>query len=471
MKKFFLLFILILAIGGCSDSSEKYIENTIDYDEEILQEENTKPIEDKNINEDLNSIENNKINEKGEEEKTSILDPDIRNDIFYNNKTIIRYVYENQYFWGILSDDGSVFPINNLSAEKTGAGAIFTEFIDGKMLISPTNEYDNSQIYFLTEDGKYEKVFEENPNITYRILDWGDGYYMIRQDIRSIDENQSLIGILNHDGQWILEPCNIWGEIDEINFRNEDKIGYLNEGMFFYNGILYNCAENIYVDLGKESRMCGHFKNGNTILKIENSYYRVSNTGETSKLFDLEDSNVYASEDRFIVISQEYVSEKGKVQETIKGTLYDLEGNTLSNFQNYNLVYHESAYYFNENGIAYIMIKGADNNTYITFINESGEFLFDPIMIASWNGDYCVSKISEGKVLTATDYEEYSIVDENGNIQILDFSDWEVPHITEIDINSSAFENGKIVVNYEPETYQNYDFIVSDKGEIILPSL
>jgi len=355
---------------------------------------------------------------------------------------------------GLLNIDGKIIPLSFL--DEFGS-----DFCGGYSYINYKND-ERSGYNIIDINGQIITQSEDDTDC--KILCGGDGWYLVFKKVRSMEVSEDLYGIIDHKGSWIFEPKTdlMFGyeQGSERMLKGGAEYLYLENGIFHARWKPNNAGRNVSLnvifdakrtdnplmevplDFDYESKIEGVY-NDSIIWSYSSSYrgsvYRLDGNGQSIKL---------ASSDELEWVNVEYG--EGLIYiGTKKGNdarIIDTQGNEIADLRQYQ-IYGAWITRF-QDGYAPVTIKGADNLVYLTIIDASGAFTFEPIKIKDVYG------FVDGKVACTLygESEKINWVDVNGNI-----SD-SVVDITPIDIESISY--GYI---YDKDTYQ----YVSVMGEYL----
>lgn len=254
-------------------------------------------------------------------------------------------------------------------------------------------------------------IFDESGNITaqspddgtsYTIVDGGDGVYLVYQQIRSLDVSEDRYGFITGEGEWLVEltaecPLSLTYEDGGVTYH------YLGEHTFLaYQESLY--VEDYWCFYNVDT---GSFKSYTTQTGIHmyddhgdlytayhglipfyshiNKFLMVFNIQENDcENYGWTDFELLYYHDGILFESEAY--DGGTVTD---GAFYTLDngGELLLEYTKYPLYVNGTPgfYEFND-GAAAVIVKGADKEHYLSFIDLNGEFLFEPVKMQVFNG-------------------------------------------------------------------------------------
>lgn len=260
------------------------------------------------------------------------------------------------------------------------------------------------------------------------ILCSGDGYHLVKKEVDAYDGYKIMLGVVNHDGEWVQELTDTGTFVKEVRFRAEGSSAvlrdstcymYLGEGVFLaspgvsvftkdeeyrvgpwenfmvqsspisseltvWECLLWNVTNNSQVEF-KASKM-SVFQDGCLLYAAEKDIFgggtlNTLNTAfETTKLPCQFLPNIPGH--NFPVYSEGLFfacSEKGS-----NPGFYDIEGNLVIDLREYNMgrIFYSSsqgvnAPYF-ENGKATILFQNNNESVFKGIIDKTGAFVGEP---------------------------------------------------------------------------------------------
>lgn len=280
-----------------------------------------------------------------------------------------------------------------------------------KSITSFGSDFSGGYAYINYEDGfdiidKQGNVTASNPEGEgFSVVAAGDGVFFVMQKVRTFDTNEDRYGFMDAMGNWLFDltpdlvvPSSDVGAHGLIySYHGEHIFSIQFDGRFPYRDYyLFN------VDTGVKWKYedCIPLKyfNGKTILQTREEYSVMEDNGEISYSFpksDYGDFGAVYSEGLLFTGELDYESRGAGYGIIQSGKFYDIEGNIVIDLSQYALVSREAeGFYSFKEGVAPIMLLGADYCPYITFINRTGEFIFEPIKLVEYsttvgNGAYC----------------------------------------------------------------------------------
>lgn len=367
--------------------------------------------------------------------------------------------YEDEYgndHIGWLDTSGKITEPEVLSNVKTFGG----KFSSGYDYANYDKNNDNYSDVFLILNQEGDVVASSPDGDGYEIVAAGDGLFLVRQRVRTFDTNQDLYGVVDTAGNWVCDlkaddpfPSSTPDGYSEVTFY------YLGEGVF---GVRYLRNESwyLYYMFNSETGIVTEYKDstplkfygGKTVLIAEdtlsNELSFITKDGETiftfdSKYGEMTFGPIYSEE---LMFSGNYTYDADSGMEIVKnGKFYHTDGSVAVDLSQYTLVGAgtEDLYCFKD-GLAPIVLLGADYSPYVTFIDENGEMIFDPI------------KVDRGYAKQGDIFGKYS----NGVIPVLKENENGVTKITLIDIEENIKElSGDIYECKNLEFHDGYSVI------------
>ena len=318
---------------------------------------------------------------------------------------------------GLLHTSGEIFALEEeLQGYRVGtpfSGGYAYVLIDNGFCI--LDQYGNITTEQIAEDGS-----------TYRIIAGGDGVYLVYQEIRTMTVNEDRYGIIRYDGEWLVElstesPLGI-GYADRT--YNPIEFYYLGNHIFAAdeNGFSSDQSRKLFYD-ADTNELC-NVKGPITFLDsndepiapmnglVPNINYRYSgfDTGYAVYFVDVVNDEAVRTVKGFeyMIFSEDvFFGSEWDAGYATDGAFYDTEGNKIIDLSKYELVVHDvPGYYEFHDGIAVIMIRGADGENYIGYIDMNGEFLFEPYKLENFNGYKRYSECVNNTVYAAVSLKE-----------------------------------------------------------------
>jgi|GEM_PF-5555332 len=233
-------------------------------------------------------------------------------------------------------------------------------------LINPTYDFPNSE--------KYSKI-----------VDCGDGFYFVRQDVETYNSYEIYYGIVNKEGEFISKlSTDKFGDAPELSFM----IKHIGENMFaFTDGCIYligddggtsgdsrssrgsysiyNADTEKFIDGGIEmSAYIGRYHDGYALYSTDKRIYKMDKSGE---FYDLNiEANTFGplSEGLFFVDE--------------KKSLYDINGNLKLDLSEYDIYINSQNRYFMKDGKFYFMFFNPGGTRYHVEVDLTGKQLYSP---------------------------------------------------------------------------------------------
>ena len=278
----------------------------------------------------------------------------------------------------------------------------------------------------------------------YEVLAGGDGLFLVRQDIRSMTENETRMGIVRADGTWLVELSALmpFMTLHEMQQQYPRKLFYyyLGEGIFaaIYRAafedtlLLYNANTHEtgrFVDdkivLTNELGTPFRFYNGLDCMLSSSYVYSIDTNCNINAVKQLperyEPSYIPYYNGIFLLGTK---AEYGCCTTCVTGgVFYNLYGETVLDFSQYELSVGEGAIGFNEfrDGCAAVKIHGVDHELYLSHIRSDGSFVYEPIKIAS-NISGCYGNgnaLGTAVYFWSSDNYSYQTVTQDGTVSTL----------------------------------------------------
>lgn len=389
-----------------------------------------------NSNQETNTIENETIDNSEVTEETE--KPEIPQDIattldsanrFSEGVAWVKYYNPNNNYEsnvGILDTEGNIITndqlieINELGSDFSG-GYSYINFDDGRFVIVDKNGNITAES---PEDG------------TYEIITGGDGVYFVYHPVKGMEVNEDRYGFIDFNGKWLVEPC----VNHPLYLKQREKY----EMNYYYNGDHIFSSRNDYFDtIGIYDSNTGETLTFEPENMFGNTYLSYDDE-ENDEPFITSDGTLFFYEYPEFGDYILYTYKDGKLTEIAQsehhpyyndgiywagdlnnGAFYDLTGNKLLDFSKYKILdYQVDGFYEFYNGIAPVLIDGADEEYYLSYIDMKGEFLFEPIQISHASNDQGHGKGSGTAVLVVIPDEKtfgkYAIIASDGTVSELE---------------------------------------------------
>lgn len=323
----------------------------------------------------------------------------------------VRYYDQNagEVRMGLLNTNGEI--ISNDFLSTLGSSEFGSDFSAG---YSYVNHYDvsnkvNNAFYIVDKNGNVV-VSSPDDGTGYQILAGGDGVFFVCQQILDMKTNEERYGFVDAKGNWIVE----------LTTDNPLKYGFASEKVSKRGGALsyYYLGENSFAALVEDYFDClaiynvdtgasqyydnedsidtspivltNHnsnkpftFSNGLSMVIWHDSVCSLDKNGELTEIIVIP-----GGYDGTQVIYYDGVFLFGDVQfhqtwEMRNGIFYDLYGNAVLDMSDYSLAVYGKldGFYEFHNGLAAVKIVGADGKYYISHIDKSGNFQYEPVAI------------------------------------------------------------------------------------------
>lgn len=272
---------------------------------------------------------------------------------FSEGRAWVGVEIDDELYVSLVDENGKILYKN----KDDGAGRP----VSGGMTLFVTR-YEKDQV-LLNSDGK---VLGSKSEGTFdRVLAFGGGLAFVYKDASDINAEKHLYGVLDKNGNWIVE---FWEDAKAIATSNWE---YFGDGVFYASrkGVLFNAYTNksakfdysvtrkLCPFIDGKAYFCGSY-NGtsgsycvNTELEIEQIY--------VDREFD------YATNSCIVFTDAEHVE------------FFDLNTNQMTTISKYETEQIKSVEFYDDYGI--ITIKGKDGENYFTLIDRQGNELFEPI--------------------------------------------------------------------------------------------
>lgn len=310
------------------------------------------------------------------------------------------YQFSDGVAWVTYTDpeDGSEkFGLMNLEGEiktnqklnEIGLGSLFS---GGYSYVNTDKEY-----FIVDKQGNITAQSPEGEGI-YSVLAGGDGVFLIRHHLSGLDINEDKYGLLEADGNWIVEPTTD----SPLVLTSEDDFAdfyYLGEHTFIAvnGGLNHWYIYNTDTRMGKEfsSRYkIGLYDDGQEMFSVydglfpymlgDELYVYNTITGELETHYWTQFSKIFYHEGILFEI------EAWNGSTAPRGAFYNLSsevGDILLEYNKYPMrVHNVPGFYKYNDGCAAVIVEGADGGMYLGFIDTKGEFLFSPYQLAEDNG-------------------------------------------------------------------------------------
>ncbi len=278
----------------------------------------------------------------------------------------------------------------------------------------------------------------------------GNGYMLVKEIPTGYEQKAEKMGVIDGYGNEVIPVSEEFAEICGGDLLSPTPgNAYCRDGIAFFpdTNMVVDANQGIYYS---NQGSVLEYRNGNLLV---NGGVMYKDQGNTTIGFEAEYNTTLAlSDDKVISLTYNEYSDEGVFIKT-----YDFEGNLLGE-KNITDIALESNELHYDNGISSLYIEGGDGNSYVTLIDEYGNFKFEPIMNMNYESSEYTNNIyanvSEGVLRLAKNEEETIFIDENGN-EILN-----IPYNIEYVGNC---ESGKIVVNTGIECF----YVDKETGEYL----
>ena len=262
------------------------------------------------------------------------------------------------------------------------------DFKDGVSWFQDNNDYS-----IIDKEGKILYQTKSNTEEDFeRILAYGDGNFLTLRHSTGFNKDEYSLGAIDKDGKETGAFQTVTP--DDTNGILQSKWSYAGDGLFVnvdevYK--VYDVSAGTYIDHRQDKNQNWdflNFRNSNDIKPTpQNGKMWIlisedSPKGQYIAAFDLRSGEV----GKKISFS---LDEKGKASAAVFGTLcvcdgvyYDLSGEEIAKVDLYQGQVIDRGK-FSEAGTAYLEIQDSNGDTYLTYVNKSGEQLFDPMKITT----------------------------------------------------------------------------------------
>lgn len=278
----------------------------------------------------------------------------------------------------------------------------------------------------------------------YEVLAGGDGLFLVQQEIQNMTTNESRMGIFCADGTWLIEPSTKMPlyELYQMKQQYGHELSFYYLGEHIFAGI-YNAAfEDTLIVFNVDTQESSRLMDGWIVLtdEAENPFQFYDGLGcvisseyvysiglncmltpvkSVPKRYDLR--YIPYHDGIFLLGTDENY---GCCDQTVYGgVFYNLHGETVLDFSQYDLAIGKGAigfYEFRDNCAA-VKIHGADHEMYLSHIRMDGSFNYEPIKIDSNMAGCYGNGNALGTAIYYRPYNDYSdkIVTQDGRISTL----------------------------------------------------
>ncbi len=309
---------------------------------------------------------------------------------------------------------------------------------DGEIIYQADGEFDsctpirNGVCYYqkgsdygiIDKEGKVLYQTKSNTEEDFeRILAYGDGNFLTLRHSTGFNKDEYSLGAIDKDGKETGAFQTVTP--DDTNGFLQSKWSYAGDGLFVdvdeaYE--VYDVSAGTYIDHGQDKNrnwVFLNFRNSNDIKPTpQNGKMWILISEDSPKgwyiaAFDLRSGEVGKK------ISFSF-DEKGKASAAVFGTLcvcdgvyYDLSGEEIAKVDLYQGQVIDRGK-FSEAGNAYLEIKDSNGDVYLTYVNKSGEQLFEPkkITTGKFEAQNCIH--GDQFAMTEKDSNTVIIYDSNG---------------------------------------------------------
>lgn len=312
----------------------------------------------------------------------------------FSNGVALVQLYDSRN-WVLINTKGEVVydagngTISGCEKAKNGVIVLNNKLIstDGNLLASP-------------ETTGYDEIITPNEQI-------GGDYFFVTKVSDTFQETATLIGIIDKTGQWVEQPRSDYPKFEYIS--SCDYLGdnhYLfrfNKGNYVYNPITKKgFSVEGYDSQYDVIRYCA----GKGRLINYQGVYSLNDSGKKELMFE---GNAFAQEQNCNAI---YIC---NVEKENNG-MYDFDGNKLIDLSKYNLADPNEEIPAYCDGKVVVNVKNNQDNKFITVIDKSGNYLFEPIRKTNRYINGC-TVISDGLIWYEADNSsatEYHYIDITG---------------------------------------------------------
>lgn len=379
IRNFFVVMMCSVTLVGCANNDDKIVANT--------SEEDAMEMEDSFDERDTGEIDKE---ETGNVYYSEIEETDNNLDNEINDKVLLYPTQLHEFSEGVAWVEGNVEGTgDNICALINEDGeAVYVEkedvvYIskceDGLTYIRVLDGDGNVISKVISKDGSL--IFTSNETENAIVLGYGDGMFIVGKEVRGFDVNETQIGVVDKDGQWIsnlsADKFVVDGECYINNIKNgkDNTLQYLGEGVFtaheednWLHRVFYNAVENINFELSGYWYLMGDYYNGKLLMYNSNDYGYVGvnymdKTGNITMITGDVDTD-----------------EVGKYSDGLwyyDGKFYNDEGIAVVDISQYQIS-DDYRYPIFKDGYSVIVLVGADRYHYYTVIDIDGNFMFEP---------------------------------------------------------------------------------------------
>lgn len=405
-----LFSILLSGCGSSADSSPATVDNVDTWEDDSEYEET-----DTNYEEDTY--------EESEEVVVKTY-PLTELTPFSEDRAWVKYDKDGIIYTGIIDTDGNVL------YESDGDFEHKSQFLDG--LSFYVRDTDAGTICGIVDiDGNLLYESEPFSDGGYKIAAYGEGHFLVTQHIVNFDIDEWRYGTIDKNGE-ILNEIRTDELLSSFSMRELDlECKYIGEGFIEINNrILYHIETGSWLRLPFGVGVYGDFYDGYTIVNNNeyNSQDAVINADFRGVEEDRELNEAQGVAFIFDTGYTAYYSEGLALRNTSVGEsekteygYYNIEGNLVISLEQYQDKEIRGGYFCG--GYAPVIMKGADNNHYVSVIDSSGNLAYQPIKIdfkdySTFNVSIYESLSASSGYLQATVEGEKKIISPDGTIYI-----------------------------------------------------
>lgn len=418
MKKLLIFILCIFCLVGCGNKKE--IETSL-KDTAELHGENVN-LDEKKVTDVYEPVNEREIIEKQED---TVRQDDMfkgneeeneQKDVIQKNSQIqIKNFLEDGTFWGIETDEtGEIFTIhadvlgNILKKVSTGGMGKEIRYGIGDSFVIWEGEYPCC-IYDLDTNRDATTDFIGDYDELFDLLETEDGLvFVARKTIDTFEERYDCVKLIDADGNVLIEISLDKNTLSEQygmekNSQKEPEVKWIGKKVFYmpyvgdsyadrdYDSLIIDFARNkmIPVDAPNNNSTGYCYSDGDYTVIYETTSYPVIVNHETGEVKILE--GVYEPASGVVIDQRAKGVSEGKFLASTYHDFYvlDIQGNMIIDLNNYGQ--NVTKMYPFAEGAALIEFE----NGYVTFIDENGEFLFEPVkgVAANFYRDLCAAVI------------------------------------------------------------------------------
>ncbi|MEE3492910.1 WG repeat-containing protein [Ruminococcus sp.] len=243
---------------------------------------------------------------------------------------------------------------------------------------------DKDDYFIIDKEGKILYQTKSNTNDEFeRILAYGDGSFLTLRHTTGFNKNEYSLGAIDKDGK----ETGAFQTIEEYSLGA--KWRYAGDGLFFNaEGEVYDVISGKYTNYAKKQDKTWQYINGEAYdeefrLTPQNGKMwipiRDEKEGDCTAIFDLHSGE--------LIKKIPFVFGYGRLPMfgticVCDGVYYDLTGEEIAKVDLYKDQVIDRGEFL-EDHQAYLIVKDKNQDSYITYVNKSGEQLFEPMKITT----------------------------------------------------------------------------------------